>query len=75
MQAPYDSNWHTLMLSFSTESSKTTISGYIDNKLSKSITVSELGKQYNFYLFGSGCGGEMTAEIKNFKLFQGLKTI
>ena len=73
MQAPSDSNWHSLMLSFTTEASNTTISGYIDDALSKTITVSNLGTILSFYLFGSGCGNEMTAYIRNFKLFQGIK--
>ena len=73
MQAPSDSNWHSLMLSFSAEEPKTTISGYIDDVLSKTITVSNLGTILSFYLFGSGCSGEMTANIRNFKLFQGFK--
>ena len=73
MQAPYDSNWHSLMLSFTTESSSTTISGYIDDALSKTITISNLGTVSSFYLFGSGCSCEMTANSRNFKLLQGIK--
>ena len=61
------------MLTFTTEASNTTISGYTDDTLSKTITVSNLGTVSSFYLFGSECSAEMTANIRNFKLFQGIK--